>query len=480
MHKFNYLLTLILIAFFVSCQQGSSLVEETESTPKGVHKKSSEHTGTATLDLKIDFENQYYFRGEGEESDYIFLYLDVVGKAHTATVDRTPLNISVVIDRSGSMEDAGKFEFVKQACNTIISHLGEEDRLSIVAYETGVQVIQSSAAITNKNMLKDKVNRLSTGGSTNLSGGMLQGYQEVKHTFKKNYVNRVLLLSDGLANQGIKEPVELKAIAKKHYGANKSVALSTFGVGADFNEDLMTNLAEHGRGNYYFIDQADQINTIFQEELQGLLSVVAKNTRLRVEFPHQYLGVEKVFGYDFEEKNNQLIIDYNDVFAKEEKAILIKFKIKKEIDNELGFEVLMSYDDVLENSKPVEFKKTLSLPVTEDKALYEKSVNTEVYRNKLLYVSNEKFEEATHEVDKGNYEHAKKLMETNIQYLYDGIQLTPVASSLQRDSVIQLQLKTNEKYFKDIDKLKEKSLLERKLYQKSNKSFNYKMKKKKF
>jgi Ca-activated chloride channel family protein len=102
-----------------------------------------------------------------------------------------------------------------------------------------------------------------------------------------------LLLSDGLANVGITEPAQLKEIARRQFQENR-IGLSSFGVVADFNEELMMQLSEYGGANYYFIETPDQIPQIFAKELQGLLSVVAQNTNLEIEFPSEFLKVEKV------------------------------------------------------------------------------------------------------------------------------------------------------------------------------------------
>ena len=102
-------------------------------------------------------------------------------------------------------------------------------------------------------------------------------------TKQEKYVNRALLLSDGLANQGITDEEKLQQIVQKKF-REQGIGLSTFGVGSDFNELLMTNLSEYGGANYYFIDSPEKIPEIFAKELEGLLSVVAQSTKLSVKF----------------------------------------------------------------------------------------------------------------------------------------------------------------------------------------------------
>ena len=180
------------------------------------------------------------------------------------------------------------------AVDFVIQNLNSGDYLSIVQYDDHVKVLSHSAQVKDKTSLQKIVNGIVAGGMTNLSGGMLEGYNEVKITQKEGFVNRVLLLSDGLANVGISDPAQLKEIAGRQFRENK-IGLSTFGVGADFNEELMMHLSEYGGANYYFIETPDQIPQIFAKELQGLLSVVAQNTVLEIDFPSEFLQPEKVY-----------------------------------------------------------------------------------------------------------------------------------------------------------------------------------------
>jgi Ca-activated chloride channel family protein len=155
---------------------------------------------------------------------------------------------------------------------------------------------------------------------------MLEGFNQVKITRKEGYVNRVLLLTDGLANVGITDPSQLYNIVQRQLQEN-GIGLSTFGVGADYNEELLLQLAERGGANYYFIETPDQIPQLFARELQGLLSVVAQNAMLHITFPSEFLSVAKVFGYLHQVSGNKLSINFNDVFSGEEKAIIVKFNV---------------------------------------------------------------------------------------------------------------------------------------------------------
>lgn len=161
------------------------------------------------------------------------------------------------------------------------------------------------------------------GGSTNLSGGMLLGLREVRLAYKKEQINRVLLLTDGMANVGVTDHSQL--IEKAREMAAGGVSLSTFGLGEDFEEDLLMAMAEAGSGNFYYIQSPDQIPGIFQQELSGLLSTVAQNLTVRVK-PGQGVALSGVLGYPFT-TGDGVTINLPDIYSGESKIILIELVI---------------------------------------------------------------------------------------------------------------------------------------------------------
>jgi len=416
-------------------------------------------------------ENRFYLLNNGKSELYVMA--KVVGADDLEQKKRTPLNISLVMDRSGSMASENKLENVKKACNLVIDNLTSEDKLSIIAYDHNVNIVQGSGFVKNKSVLQQKINEIQTSGSTNLSGGMLEGFAQVTNTYEKKSVNRVLLLSDGLANQGITSTAKLQDIVQKKYSQD-NIAISTFGVGADFNEDLMTNLAEYGRGNYYFISSPDTIPEIFKNELDGLLSVVAQNTVLELNFPKEFLEIEKVFGYKYKIDGNKLTIDYNDVFAKEEKIVLIKFKVKELPPSNLSFSASLNYDDVLHDYKRVTKNANLKIVPTDDTEKFNKSVNKEVQRNIIMFTAIDNFELAAKKVDERKYKEAKNIMKFNIEYMKNNKML-----DVESDTMLLEQFNNYKDYSKKIENVEKMRESEKKMLQKSNKNINYKLKKKK-
>jgi Ca-activated chloride channel family protein len=358
------------------------------------------------IDFKSYLDNPLYLKNS--EKKELYIYVDLKAAFVEKDADRVPLNIALVVDRSGSMSGE-KLEYVKKATDFVIDNLNSNDHLSIVQYDDKVDVVSPTQPVTNKKQLHQKVASIRAGGMTNLSGGMLEGYSQVEASKSDKYVNRVLLLSDGLANEGITDPEKLRSIAQKRF-RERGIGLSTFGVGADFNELLMTNLAEYGGANYYFIDMPDRIPEIFAKELEGLLSVVAQNAKLKIQIPDQYLKCTKVYGYPATITHKGVSVNFNDIFSEEQKAVLLKFEVLRTINEPLKFQLDFSYDDAVEVLEKVNVSHTLTLQPTTDKKAYEQSVHPLTAQNVALFEANALYDEAMLLADKGQFEPAKKLV----------------------------------------------------------------------
>lgn len=437
------------------------------STNDSLH---ASQTPDGMLTLTAALDNPYYLTENG--SDYVYFYVNLKAKQVPVSQERLPLNISMVIDRSGSMSGEGKMDYAIKAAQTVVSNLADMDKLSIVSYDDYVTVEHKSGKITNKSQLKDALALLVPRGSTNLGAGMLQGYDEVQSTYKSGFINRVLLLSDGLANQGIVDTRTLSGITRDKYSQN-GIAISTFGVGADFNEDLMTSLAEYGRGNYYFIDESGKIPGIFEKELNGLLAVTAKNLQLKISYPTEMFEVFDVDGYQYDVVNGQIVVDFNDIVSEEEKVLLVKFKVKDVLNKTINITANLNYTLAYGDKTEGKLTTGASLTPTTDEELYTNSGNNTVYKNVIIYEANKKYEEATKLVDKGEYDKAEELLEYNRLYFKDNMEY------VKNDSILLRLQEQNETYKNDLDEIEEMSDMDFKYFQKSNKSQVYENKKRK-
>jgi Ca-activated chloride channel homolog len=190
---------------------------------------------------------------------------------------RTPLNLCLVIDRSGSMEGA-PLEYVKQACQYVVDLLGPNDVLSIVTFEETVEVLMPPQRVTDKQPIKEGIQRLMPGNTTNLYDGMLLGLQQVASIPDAGRATRLVVLTDGEPTSGIKD---FQALVS-HAGEIKQrgVTCTFLGFGPDYNEELLAAMAKRAGGNYYYIPSPEQIPNVFRSELEKLMTLVARNLRV--------------------------------------------------------------------------------------------------------------------------------------------------------------------------------------------------------
>jgi Ca-activated chloride channel family protein len=232
---------------------------------------------------------------------------------------RAPLNLALILDRSGSMQ-GDKLRFVQQAARHVLDMLDERDRVAVVAYDDQVSLIAPSSPMTApaREDLKRRIDELRPGGYTDLSGGWLEGCREIAAHQSPDGINRALLLTDGLANRGITDVEELYGHAREL--RRRGVATSTFGVGLDFNEQLLEGLAEQGGGHFYYIERPDQIPGVFQRELGELLTVVAREAFLSIGIP-KGVAVELLGDLPHERTAGRLRVFLGDLFAGERRAV---------------------------------------------------------------------------------------------------------------------------------------------------------------
>ena len=194
---------------------------------------------------------------------------------------RLPLNLALVLDRSGSMEGEKKMPFAREAAMFAVRQLLTTDRVSVTVFDEMIETIVPNTAAEDKPAIVKRIERVKPRGSTDLHGGWAEGARQADSHRIDGGINRVLLLSDGLANQGVTDP---NAIAAEARGlAARGISTTTLGVGDDYNEDLMEAMAKAGDGHYYYIESPVQLVDIFQTELQGLMATVGQKVSLGLD-----------------------------------------------------------------------------------------------------------------------------------------------------------------------------------------------------
>lgn len=358
--------------------------------------------------MKADFALDYDVLTV-EQPHKLFLMARLTSGAAPDTQQRRPLNLSLVIDRSGSMA-GDKLSFTRQAAQFLVQNLGAKDFLSIVLYNEQVDTLLSPEPVIHKDAITQRLSQIKASGMTNLSGGWLQGCTLVEQHRRDDYLNRVILMSDGLANRGITNQSQLTAIARQKREEN--VTTTTMGLGADFNEDLMMALADAGGGAFYFIESPEVAPLIFQEELRGLLSVVGQNLTVGIETTSHITHVKQLNAYNMHTDGRRVSFSLGDVFGDEVKTLLLELTIPalKEAGTCQIATLVFEYDEILASGTR---HQTMEMPVMVNVASQDVQAalpNPEVRQSVLLLQAAHARREAVAAADKGEYQQASQVL----------------------------------------------------------------------
>lgn len=370
--------------------------------------------GAITLDGRLNYP---YISSSGGRA---YLQLAITTSDFRIS-DRRPMNISVVLDRSGSMADEGKIEYAKKALYTLIDQLSSDDILSIVIYDDVIEVLSRAKKVRNRTALKRLIERIEPRGSTNLGGGMVEGFHQVERNLDKEYVNRVILISDGLANQGITDPRALNRIAKQY--RSKYISLTAMGVGLDYNENLMVGLSESGGGNYYFIESPYNLASLFRKELNTLSRVVAQNASIELTLGRGVRVID-VIGCEHRFESSRYVIPVGDLYENERREFTVELEIPEGRGSLTAATGILYADN---GDARVRLTPAFSSVVryTDDISLIEKSCDLEVQAKADVAVSTRSVERAMQALDEGRAEEAVKELAGAKQML----SISPAASS---------------------------------------------------
>nr|WP_244237341.1 YfbK domain-containing protein [Corallococcus llansteffanensis] len=210
---------------------------------------------------------------------------------------RKPSHLVFVIDVSGSMDMENRLGLVKQSLRLLVDALDERDRVSIVVYGSEARQVLAPTNATRKQELLAAIDSLHSEGSTNAQAGIEMGYALAASQLVEGGINRIILCSDGVANNGITQADGIWDRVKAQ--AATGITLSTVGFGmGNYNDVLMERLSQVGEGNYAYVDKLDEARRIFVQNLTGTLQVVAKDVKIQVEFDRKTVSRYRLIGYE--------------------------------------------------------------------------------------------------------------------------------------------------------------------------------------
>lgn len=322
---------------------------------------------------------------------------------------RRPLNISLVIDRSGSMAGA-KIDYTRQAAQFLIQHLGSRDTFSIVLYNDKVETLLAPEIVSNKDRIIQLIDNIQVRGTTNLSGGWLEGCRYVASQIAKDRLNRVILMTDGLANRGITDAPQLIKMAQQKH--EEGVSTTTMGLGTEFNEDLLMAMANAGGGAYYFIESPEAAPTIFHEELTGLLSVVGQNLMISVSPTEHVSQIRQLNAYQTNQSGKSTEFMLGDIFGDEIKTLVLELHVPalKTIGECKIAKLRFEYDEITGSRSQHHISEMDVLVNIRQEDVDPALRDPEVTRSVLLLKAAQARQQAVKDADKGDYAHASQVL----------------------------------------------------------------------
>ncbi len=368
---------------------------------------------------------------------------------------RAPLNLALVIDRSGSMSGP-PIHAAREAAVMLVRRLRMEDVVSVVAYDHDVRVVARPSTGEDQLDVVERIRSIEPGGTTNLSGGWLRGRELVAEYRRTEGVNRVLLLTDGQANRGITEPEALKGLCRS--STEQGITTTTIGFGPHFDEDLLRAMADAGRGSAYYVEHADQASGVFEEELEGLLSLVAQNVRVRIR-PGAGAGAMKALHeYPSHSEGRDLTLEVGDLYAREPRRVLLEILLKPDATDEGDAHVadLEVVAQVMTPGGGVE-QQTVSLPITLSPEAGGK-VEPEIRKEVLLLEAARAREEALEAERRGDYQGGGETLHRAMEVLEASAGSdVDVAEELRDLAAMEAQFRVGEVGASDVKYMKQRA-----------------------
>jgi Ca-activated chloride channel family protein len=350
-------------------------------------------------------------------SDRIYLRLSLKSAAAKDREKRSPVNVALVIDRSGSMQ-GDRISAAKKGANVALERLSKDDIVSLVAYNHGVDVLAPAAPIGgSRDKLERAIERLTADGTTALYAGVKEGGEQVKSFRSDTKVNRVILLSDGLANVGPSSPKEVAELGREL--ASKGISVTTIGLGLEYNEDLMQRLAAASDGNHVFVERPSDLAEIFDREFGDALSIAAQDLTITIECRAGFKPT-RVLGREAEISGQRITLKMNQLQADNERYVVVELEVPKGEaagDRDVA-EVGVEYLD-LDGNQRRKTDANVRVQLKDDAKAAEASINKQVMSQVTEQVATENSEKAVELRDKGDVAGAKRVLEENASFLRD-------------------------------------------------------------
>jgi len=338
---------------------------------------------------------------------------------------RPDLNLSLVLDRSGSMQGE-KMIRAREAAKFCVDQMLSTDRLSVVTFDDRIEVLFPSEPVTNKESMKDLISRVNARDSTNLHEAWVRGGLTVSEHLLDQGINRVVLITDGLANVGITNTDEIVSQVMGLF--QRGVSTSTIGIGADFNEDLLMPMAHAGGGNAWHVVEPNDMQHIFQIELEGLIAQFAHTVSLSLIPADGVRVVDVLNDFELTETGRYRLPNLQSGSPLD---VVVQLRVGAEavgtqmrlLDLRLGFTPQDAKNaEVLKQAHTVEFANRAELE--------RSSLDHEVIKAVQFLMNARARNEAMKRMDQGDYEGARSIIGSSLAETRAAFAEFPMASAV--------------------------------------------------
>jgi len=345
------------------------------------------------------------------------------------------VDMVLVLDRSGSMQGK-KMIYAKQAVSELLSLLTPNDRLSLISYSDGVHKQSQLVKITSENRrrLHRHVHTIQAGGGTNLGAGLKTGLDTILTESRENAIRKVILISDGMANKGVVDPMALGRMAS--IALEKDFSVATIGVGDSFNEQLMTHIADQGAGTYHYLENPDAFAGVIEREFRRSRQVAA--TSLEIFVPRiKGVMLKSAGGFTIKEQSDGYTIYPGNLLSGQSRKVFLTFQASAEPGRKYTIdEIRTGYISQGQQFRQ-RLEKTFTISCVETKKAVLGSIHKKSWEDKVLLEDyNRLREDVALDVKSGDKEKAIQKIDAYYQQkkqLNETVQSGKVEENLEQD-----------------------------------------------
>ncbi len=350
----------------------------------------------------------------GGESQRTFIKVDLTGFKLERETQKTPVNVAIVLDKSGSM-NGEKMQQAKNAAIEAINRLSAGDVVSVITYDNTARILVPATEVTDKAALHRKIKSIHADGGTALHAGVVEGANQLREFLSDNRVNRVILLSDGQANKGPDTPEALGELGSSLI--NDGISVSTIGLGLGYNEDLMVQLALQSDGNHHFVENPDFLASMFNQEFGDVLSVVAQDVNVSIKLEDGFRPIG-VMGREANIDGQRVEVALNQLYSEQEKYIMLEIETsdKRRSGSQQVAQVDLSYANMVTDSRE-RFSDAIIAEFTDSAQQVEESIDKETIVDAIEQQAVVMEEKAIQLRDEGRQGEAEEVLRQNAGYL---------------------------------------------------------------